>query len=135
MAVDLVAFEWIYSVLANDAALHLLIGDRIYCDEAPQDAAYPFVVYSHQGGGDVQGNAGRLLFVTEMVQVKAVGKDSYAPLGPIYDRVHALLHRQAGTVTNGEVVSCLREYPVKYSETDNGVMYRHMGGVYSVQTK
>lgn len=39
----------IYDLLSNDAGVSALVSSRIYPDIAPQNVAYPFIVYTHDG--------------------------------------------------------------------------------------
>jgi hypothetical protein len=137
MAVDyLIAEEFFYTLLANDAALQALVGNRVYSGTAPEGSAYPLVQFSFEGGRDVQEVAGHPIMIDELYVVKAVGKGNRLDtLKPIYERVHTLLQRASGTVADGKVIACVRQTPIKYEEIDNGITYRHLGGIYRIQSQ
>jgi hypothetical protein len=128
--------RWLYGLLTGDPTLTGLVGGRVYGYVAPDDAALPFVVYSHQGGSDVRGNGPTRFMVSLLYQVKVVGAGaSFQPLKPIADRLDELLQGASGTVSDGRVLACVREQPVAYTEVDNGVVYRHAGGLWRIHAQ
>jgi len=131
MAQPLAANTWIQQTLANDVTLAGLVGDRIYEDVADRDAVYPLVVYHLQDANDTNGVAGARILERELYTVKVVGRDtSYLPLKSIYARVDALLHRQGGKTGDGDQVKCVRESSIKFVSVEDGLEYRHLGGLY-----
>jgi len=125
------AHEWLYGVLSNDATLNSYVSGRVYRRLAPQGATMPYVVFQFQGGHDVQA-VGPYRVMSQLVcVVKAVGlATTYTTLKTIADRVDSLLQAASGTTTDGRVLSCVREIPIDYEETDAGVRYQHLGGQY-----
>lgn len=127
------AEQWLYTVLSGDTTLSSLVGGRIYSYLAPQDAVLPFVVYSHQAGHDVRGVGPTRIMTSLVYQVKAVGQGgSFQPLKAIADRLDVLLQGASGSVVDGTVLMCVREQPVEYVEVENGVQYRHLGGLWRI---
>lgn len=125
--------QWLYGVLASDAAVQALIGTRVYAYLAPQGAKLPYVVFSYQGGHDVRGVGPGRVMVSAIYQVKAVGEGgSFAGLKPIVDALDGLLQGASGSVVDGAVLMCTREQPLAYVETDSGVLYRHLGGLWRI---
>jgi len=125
--------QWLYRVLSQDMTLGDMVGGRIYAYVAPQDAPFPFILISHQAGHDVRGVGPARVMVSLVYQVKVVGQGgSFAPLQPIADRIDALLQGASGAVVDGQVLMCVREQPVAYVEVDDGVQYRHLGGLYRI---
>ena len=125
--------QWLYQLLSGDSTLSGLVGGRIYGYLAPQDAALPHVVYSHQAGHDVRGVGPVRIMVSLVYQVKAVGQGgSFAGLKAIADRLDQLLQGASGSVVDGRVLMCVREQPVEYVEVDSGVQYRHLGGLWRI---
>ncbi|MBI4496313.1 MAG: DUF3168 domain-containing protein [Chloroflexi bacterium] len=125
---------WLYSVLSGDATLvSALGGTKVYSDLAPQDAALPYVVFGQQAPHDVMGVGTARIMVTNVYQVKVVGQGgSYQPLQAAADQVDALLHAASGTASGGTVLACVRDAVIRYTETDDGVQYRHVGGLYRI---
>lgn len=125
--------QWLYERLSGDSTLSGLVGGRIYSYLAPQDAALPFVVFSHQAGHDVRGVGPARIMTSLVYQVKAVGQGhSFQQLKAIADRLDALLQGASGSVVDGTVLMCVREQPVEYVETDDGIQYRHLGGMWRI---
>ena len=51
------------------------------------------------------------------------------------DRIDELLHGVRGSIPGLSVLSCVREAPVAYAEIENGIQYRHLGGLYRLQVR
>jgi hypothetical protein len=126
------ADKWLYTVLSGDAQLVGLINGRVFDTLAPESAAFPYVVFQYQGGHDVRGNGPTRVMTNSLYLVKAVGRGgSYASLWPIANRLDELLHAQHGANADGQAWA-VREQPFKLLEVDNGVQYRHLGGLYRI---
>jgi hypothetical protein len=129
-----IADTWLYTVLSTDAQLVAVVGTQIYADVAPIDATYPVVVYSSQANHDVSALGAKRIFNSAVYQVKVIGQvASYGPLRVPANRIEALLHGKSGSTPDGTVISAVRESFVRYSEVDNGLQYRHLGGLYRLQ--
>lgn len=135
---------WLFGVLAADAPLTALIGgagnQRIYGEVAPQDSTWPCVVYQFQGGHDVGGGTGasHRIMVDGLWLVKAImPSKSFAGLVPIVDRVDTVLRASSGGAAgaDGVVFASVREQPFRLVELDEGVTYRHLGGLYRIWTQ
>jgi hypothetical protein len=136
------AEQWLQEVLAGDTGLVALLpkypgaNPSIYGYVAPDNAPYPVVIYSYHSGSDVYGSGTARIMSHLVYQVKAVGEGaSFSTLGPIADRIDELLHGALGGVTGLSVLSCIREAPVAYAEIENGIQYRHLGGLYRLQVR
>lgn len=131
MIEPLLGMKWIYATLSADATLTGLVSTRIYDGLAPQGGALPYVVYNHMGGADLLGIGAIRVFANGLYQVKAVCKgNSYAPAKAIADQVDELLHGASGATTDGVVLACVREQPLALIEQQDGIEYRHVGGIY-----
>src|SRR5262249_11410300 len=76
MANELSRIErWIYSALSSDSQLADVVSDRIFHDEAPEDAAYPFVVFSHQVGEAIDGGGTCRVLSRNLYQVAVWARD------------------------------------------------------------
>jgi hypothetical protein len=135
------AEQWLYSLLSGDTGaggVSTLVGGRIYAYIAPSGAAYPLVVFSHQAGHDVRGVGTTRIMASMVYQVKAIGKGSAANFGAVKavaDRIDALLQGSSGSVADGYVVSCVRETPVSYVETNGSDVFSHLGGLFRIQAQ
>jgi hypothetical protein len=125
----------LYSRLSGDATLTGLLSAQaaIYHQIAPQDAAYPLIVFQRQDGrpdwtfGD---HMQRDLWTVRAIDRATSASDAEA----IADRIDVLLN-DAPLVVNGRALLYLRrESDVDFSEQDGADTLRHVGGVYRVVT-
>ena len=131
-----IADTWLVATLSGDATIAAAATGGVHDGNAPQGTAAPYVIIAYQSGSDVVGLGGRRVLTNPLYLVKVVGQaESYADLQPIANRVDQLLHAATGTAAGGRVLSCVRETPVKYPETKNGIPYRHLGGLYRLQVQ
>lgn len=133
------AEKWLYAVMSGDSGVggvSTLVGGRIYAYAAPSRASFPFVVFSHMGDYDVMGVGTARILASTLYQVKAVGKASAVSmmsLQAIADRIDALLQGASGSVTDGVILSCVREQQISYVEQAESEVYMHLGGLYRIQ--
>jgi hypothetical protein len=135
------AERFLYTKLSEDATLIAMIGGagnpRIYGEVAPHEInTYPLVVHQYQGGRDVQGLGAVIVMVDELYVVKVitVGR-AYADGEPVWKRIQAVLHGSSGVVTDGLVLACVRVSPIKYATLEEGVEYRHLGGIFRIYSQ
>ncbi len=133
--------QWLYQLLSGDTGpggVSTLVGGRIYAYQAPSGADYPLVVYSRQAGHDVMGVGPARVMVRELYLVKVVNKSSAVAFGTvktIADRIDAVLQGASGSVADGRVLSCVRDYAISYVETVGTDVYSHLGGLYRIQVQ
>jgi len=133
MAAQMASDAWLYSRLSGDGVLASLVGSRIFGQIAPRDAEYPLVVFQFQGGHDVGGVNATRIMTQEVYLVKAAAKSSsFDTLKPIAARCDELLHGARGATTDGVILACVREQPIKLVEIEDGVQYRILGGIYRI---
>lgn len=122
----------IYNALkAGTALTSLLGGTAIYYIQAPDDTAYPYVVFSIQGGGDLNLSPSRMK--DTLYFVRGYSKVSPAAAGSIDAQLDALLHNKTITVTGWSNYNTQRETDIENSEVDNANQTIYMaGGVYRV---
>ena len=126
---------WLYATLSADATLVGLVAGRVYDSVAPQGAVLPCIVFQHQGAHDVRGNGPGRIMASTVYLVKAIGQgSSFTALEAIANRVDVLLQGQSGSNTKGQCWA-VREQPFKLAETDEGIQYRHLGGLYRIWAK
>lgn len=137
------ATTWVYELLSTDAALAAAIGvdldhmeDQIGEAVAPSDSdpTKPWVVWTIQDSMDVKVVGNIQVMARTRFQVRCtVRGNSYNPLIPVYQRVHTLLEGatfQELAQDDGFVLTCQRVSGVQFPEDDQGVQYRHLGGLY-----
>jgi len=133
--------QWLYTILTGDTGagkVNTLVSGRIYAYQAPEGAAFPFVVYSRQAGHDVMGVGAARIMASEVYQVKAVGKGatvSFWTIKAIADRIDEVLQGASGSVVDGRVLSCVREQIISYVENSGSDVYSHLGGLYRIQVQ
>lgn len=139
-----VARQWLYQTLAGDAVLCGYVGGtaapRIYDEiNASETLAFPYIVFQLQPGArDLAGVGARRIWTDTRWLVRGIDQvsDYGGTLGSIAARIDALLHDQRGTVAGaGYIVGAVREQPFTLVEIDDGVQYRHAGGIFAIQAQ
>jgi len=130
---------WLYETLTGDATLVGLLSDGVdgvVADEAEDDTTDPFVIFQLLDSADVYAIGSVRVLTDATYAVQAVDEvGSYVSLGPIADRIDALLHDKTEVVTGGLICATRRERPIRYPETTHGKTYRHLGGLYRIQVR
>lgn len=125
------ALEWIFVTLSTDATIENLVADRVHEGVAPQDTAYPFVIFNHQGGADVRGVGTYRAFDNSLYQVKAVTQsESYDEAVAIADAIDNALQGASGTASGGYIGPAVREQTLMLTEVSKGIVYKSAGGLY-----
>lgn len=122
------------SVLASSSSLITALGGTaIYADVIPQGSALPAIVYSVQSGL-LEGNArGDAIAGVPLMTVKVITQGyGVATADSIMEIVKPLLEGVRGTVTGYYILGCSRVGAVDYPEIEQGVLYRHLGGIYRI---
>jgi len=93
----------LYGTLTGGTALKNLLaggtaGTAVYYQQAPKNAAYPYVVFNLQGGGDINITPSRQKDYIYFVRGYSKFTPAYA--GSIDAQIDALLHGRTLTVTN-----------------------------------
>mgnify|MGYP001313714466 FL=1 len=127
------AASWIQTTLTTDTALAALIGTRVYRDQAPKKATYPFVVISQIDAVLVKNAFADILMDGERWQINAVDDGKlYTTVNSIAARIRTLLHKTRGS----NVVSSVLEAEFTRSETDSaGNMYKSIIMDFRVHTQ
>lgn len=121
----------IYSKLSGGTALTALVSLRLYHMQAPLDAAYPYVVWNTQGGGDENVSPHRTKNL--VLNVRAYSDVTAAAAGSVDAQIDALLHNQSLSVTGWSSIWLAREQDIETVENppDNVAVYMQ-GGLYRV---
>lgn len=124
---------WLYSTLSADATLTSLAPGGVFRGLAPVGTATPYVVFSYQGGADMNSMTGYRLGVNSLWMVKAVGPASSTPtLQSAADRIETLLGHKSGTVAGAIIAACIRQDGVFDDEVVNGALWTNVGGIYRI---
>ncbi len=122
----------IHNTLKGGTALtSLLGGTAIYYEQAPDNTPFPYVVFSIQGGGDLNLSPSRMKDI--LYFVRGYSKTSPANAGSIDAACDALLHGKTLTVTGWNNYNTQRETDIENTEVDSAGQTIYMaGGVYRI---
>jgi hypothetical protein len=139
LTVNGVVETWLYSKLTGNSAINAAISGHIFDSEIPQELGevYPCVLYAFIAGGDTMYASDRAFSVL-LYKIVVVGTGSFEQLDQIYTLVDALIHGGSGTINGGtgEIISCVRKQPLKFTETEQGGRkIRQSGGLYQFQAR
>lgn len=133
------AARWIYQTLAPDATIQAAVGAQIYDSFIPQGAQAPYIVIREfePASRDIMGvGPVRVKADLELSVVFIKAGNSFVEMEPVVARIDELLHGKAGTpVGGGTILACTRRKTIKFAEPDDGVVYRHLGGLYFLQVQ
>lgn len=135
------AAKHIYDTLLAHDALTDLIGTRVYELDAPDEAVYPFVVYSFAGGTDrqVAGADQRMITRPRYLVLACHDQRDMATVRAIANALDDALTGSTADVTLDGVTYAVqtvrREEPVERGGDVNGVYYVNAGGYYRAPTQ
>jgi len=122
----------IYSRLSSDPTIQSVCGSRIYEGVSPENTQFPFIRMQEQGSHDVLGVGGVRILVPSLWLVRAITRgESFTPIQSVADAIDTQLQGRYNVI-NGSVYNLggQRSSPFRLTEVDNGVQYRHLGGLY-----
>lgn len=122
---------WLAATLKADTALMALV-TGIYANQAPQGAAYPFLLFSQQAGTDVNTLGARALVkAVYWIRVAMRGNSTEIATAAM-DRVEALLQNVTGS-RDGLTLTLYRLQPVTAPpENRGGIRYTQAGAFYRI---
>lgn len=131
--------DWIVQQLATVAtdlnALYAGLASRIYVDVAPDDVAWPVIVFQCQTPPrDIRGVGVSRVMVDTLYVVKAIAQsDTYAPLRDVARVIDAAMTQAAPSAINdGLVLSSIRQNEFRLATQEKGSQYRHLGGEFQM---
>jgi hypothetical protein len=142
---QMLAFIWLTQTLGGDSTLAGFAPGGVWRAVAPPDTPVPYVIMSHQAGGDVVTLDGYRVLTSMVIQVKAVGPAGITDtINSAAARIDRLLGgppgRAAGQTTimvnavaEGYMYDTHREQPLVVDETVNGEDWTNIGGFYRCQ--
>ena len=133
-------YAFLYSTLQADATLATLAPGGIHRSIAPNGTPTPVIIISLQSGIDVVTVAGVRLMTNALYQIKAVGPASdMQSIVNAASQLDIVLGGSQGirniTVNGGGyVLSCVREIPLAYDDTQLvvGQLWTYLGGMYRI---
>jgi hypothetical protein len=125
-------YDYLYQPLAANVTVQADCGGRVYEDEAPGEADYPFVIISLLSPEDITGVNNARCSVTSEVLVRAVGLgNDMARLIRVGNAIDEELSNHAG---GSGVATITRLRPFRTSGYENGILFKNLGGIYAVET-
>lgn len=124
------------AVAASLNAINAGLSGRVFLDYAPKGTAWPVVIFQCQDPPrDVRGVGTSSVMIDTLYIVKTVAQvDEYAPLAPIASVLHAAMTTSTGdAVGDGLVLTSVRNDQFSMVEVDEGIQFRHLGGVFRIQ--
>lgn len=92
----------IYNLLSNDATVSATVSTRIYPDVAPQNAAFPFIVYTKTSTEPTKTKEGTSPLDVERFQIDAYTVD-YGDTQTLVAAIRSALDNKSGTIA-GNVI-------------------------------
>ena len=140
----MLGFAWLATTLSGDSALMSNAPGGVWRGLAKPATATPFIVMTHQGGGDTTTAQGVRLLTIPTYLLKVVGPVEDVPaIAAAALRLDQLLGGtiagpasgpiMIGGVQVGYVSSCERQSPLVLDELVNGSQWTNVGGLYRME--
>ncbi len=131
---DNVVSLWLTSLFEADGVLPGLAVGGVWSGPAEPETSYPIIRFSLQSSIVVRGVGTTEIMVNMLWHIRAVCEGaSFAPVTPIASRIHTLIQGiNALTVTDGTIVSCVREQALRLESIQAGRDFRSLGGIYRI---
>lgn len=132
----------IYGRMAGDTTLNGLLAapapgraKAIYHQQAPQGAAFPYVIFQKQSGNPTEAFGDPSAMDTDVWMVKAVDRsDSADQAEAAAARIIALLNDAPLSISGNALLYLRRQSDVEYPEVTDGQMYQHVGSLFRLVT-
>lgn len=134
-----VADAWITETLASVDDLNTIsagLSARVYADQAPASAKYPFIVFQAQDEpSDVRGVGSSSVMTEALYLIKVVAKAGYVNIAPILVAVNTALNKPQGgsPAVGGTVLSSVKERNFSLKEPDEDQTIVNLGAFYRMQ--
>lgn len=128
----------LYGKLAGDTTLNNLLAvppagysKSIYHQQAPDGAAFPFVLINKQSGVPTEAFSAPSALENDMWLVKAIDRSTSADTAEsIAARLQVLLNDAALSISGSTLLYLRRQSDVEYPEVTDGIQYKHVGALY-----
>lgn len=125
------------ALLVNPGVTNL-VGSRIYNKQAPETAAYPFIVIIANGGGETNDSDND--YIDADYTVKAIATNGEGIInagglaGQVSDAIRKALHKQTFSMdAPWTLVRCQRDSIVDYIENVDRKQFYHSGGLFRIR--
>jgi len=128
----------LYGKLAGDTTLTAMLAtpptgfsQSIYYQQAPENAAYPFIILSKQVATPTDAFKTPGAFDTDVWLVKAIDRNQTADLAEqIQARIVVLLNDATLSISGRTLMGLRRQSDTDYSEVQDGERYIHAGSLF-----
>lgn len=121
----------IYSKLSAASAVTNLVGERIYHEQAPEGATFPYIIFSKASGVKVRAFQTPEAFKRDVWLIKAVDRaSSSTKADEVASAIDTTLDGSSITVEGKLNVDLYHVGDVEYVENDGDQQYRHCGANY-----
>lgn len=132
----------VYGKMSGDATLTAMLGTpapgyskSIYYQQAPQGARFPYIIFNKQSSVPRYAIGARA-YDNDVWLIKAIDRSDTADAADnIASRLDALLTDSSLSISGKTQLYLRRESDVDYSETADGVLYRHAGSTFRLITQ
>lgn len=125
--------QGLFNALNGSSAIKAKVEERIYHQQAPEGAAFPYVIFAKSSGVKIRVLKSGSQLKRDVWLVKAVDRTSSSKLADeIADVLDALLDEGTFTVSGKTVIDLYHVGDVEYVENDGDKSYRHSGATYGV---
>jgi hypothetical protein len=128
----------IYGKMSGDTTLNNLLATpptgytkSIYHQEAPDGAAYPFVIFNKQVGAPTEAFQKPSAFENDTWLIKGIDRSPSADTAEaIQARLIALLNDGTLSISGGTLLYLRRQSDVEYPEVTDGEQFKHAGALF-----
>ena len=132
----------LYGKLSGDTTLNALLAapatgysKSIYHQDAPEGAAFPYVIFQRQSGRPTEAFGAPSVMENDVWLVKAVDHATSADTAEsIAARIQTLLNDAALSISGASLLYLRRQSDIEYPEVANGERYAHVGSLYRLVT-
>lgn len=123
----------IYSKLTGTTAINNAVSGRIYYQQAPAKAAFPYIIFDKQAGTRTRAFQAPNAFNKQVWLIKAVDRNTTADTADtIANLIDTTFNGGTITVTGWTVADLAHLSDVSYPEPDGDQMFHHSGATYTV---
>lgn len=128
------ATAFLYGKLTTPAISGVSGVHEITAPQGSTDKTSKWIEFESMAPGEDVAEVGAQRIWTDFVFriVAASRSESVASLEAIADEIYSRLHRSSGSVTGGEVISCVRTEEIVIPDIAQGVEYRELGGFFAL---
>lgn len=123
----------LFDALAGSSSLKAIVGERIYHEQAPEAAAFPYVIFSKSAGTKTRTLKTGGTVKQDVWLVKAIDRGtSSSKAEEAAETIDALLDEGTFTVSAKTVIDLHHIGDVEYVENSGDQQFRHAGATYAV---